>query len=193
MTADIQSQIEFLDSRLQQLQSSVLLASAPQGVVLTSGEHLQLSSHGKDSLGHMGFYQAPKEQGVESRYQVHIECFSHDENLPQFLKNPDDVGINDPYYLKCLPGLMLWEKNKVGEFVKTERKTTWESLHKLSELKLETDKQQQKYYFLPEHLGYFPKQIDISDTDKDKIGSLIKRVEEMKTQTHLLLIEETSY
>ncbi|EOZ4985383.1 hypothetical protein I4905_14280 [Proteus mirabilis] len=133
-----------------------------------------------DSLGHMGFYQAPKEQGVESRYQVHIECFSHDDNLPQFLKNPDAVGINDPYYLKCLPGLMLWEKNKVGEFVKTERKTTWESLHKLSELKLETDKQQQKYYFLPEHLGYFPKLIDISDTDKDKIGSLIKRVEEIQ-------------
>ncbi len=133
-----------------------------------------------DSLGHMGFYQAPKEQGVESRYQVHIECFSHDDNLPQFLKNPDAVGINDPYYLKCLPGLMLWEKNKVSEFVKTERKTTWESLHKLSELKLETDKQQQKYYFLPEHLGYFPKQIDISDTDKDKIGSLTKRVEEIQ-------------
>lgn len=133
-----------------------------------------------DSLGHMGFYQAPKEQGVESRYQVHIECFSHDDNLPQFLKNPDAVGINDPYYLKCLPGLMLWEKNEVGEFVKTERKTTWESLHKLSELKLETDKQQQKYYFLPEHLGYFPKQIDISDTDKDKIGSLTKRVEEIQ-------------
>ncbi|HBC5913619.1 TPA: glucosaminidase domain-containing protein, partial [Proteus mirabilis] len=60
------------------------------------------------------------------------------------------------------------------------RKTTWESLHKSSELKLETDKQQQKYYFLPEHLGYFPKQIDISDTDKDKIGSLIKRVEEIQ-------------
>ncbi|HEK1721353.1 TPA: glucosaminidase domain-containing protein, partial [Proteus mirabilis] len=133
-----------------------------------------------DSLGHMGFYQAPKEQGVESRYQVHIECFSHDDNLPQFLKNPDAVGINDPYYLKCLPGLMLWEKNEVGEFVKTERKTTWESLHKLSELKLEIDKQQQKYYFLPEHLGYFPKQIDISDTDKDKIGSLTKRVEEIQ-------------
>ncbi|HEK2722724.1 TPA: hypothetical protein SMT55_000293 [Proteus mirabilis] len=74
----------------------------------------------------------------------------------------------------------MWEKNKVGEFVKTKRIIKWESLHKLSELKLETDKQQQKYYFLPEHLGYFPKQIDISDTDKDKIGSLTKRVEEIQ-------------
>lgn len=133
-----------------------------------------------DSLGHMGFYQAPKEQGIESRYQVHIECFSHDDNLPRFLKNPDAVGINEPYYLKCLSGLMLWEKKGENEFVKTERKTTWESLHKLSELKIETDKQQQKYYFLPDHLGYFPKQIDISDTDKDKIGSLIKRIEEVQ-------------
>lgn len=136
-----------------------------------------------DSIGHMGFYQAPKEQGIDSRYQVHIECFSNDDNLPQFLKNPDAVGINDPYYLKCLPGLMLWEENKdkAGEFVKTKRKTTWESLHKLSELKIETDKQQQKYYFLPEYLGYFPKLIDISDTDEDKIGSLIKRVEEVQS------------
>lgn len=46
LTADIQSQIELLDSRLQQLQSAVLLASAPQGIALTSGEHLQMSSQG---------------------------------------------------------------------------------------------------------------------------------------------------
>ncbi|MHB5469416.1 hypothetical protein ACYB84_26840, partial [Klebsiella pneumoniae] len=27
-----------------------------------------------DSLGHMGFYQLPEENGKRSRYQVHIEC-----------------------------------------------------------------------------------------------------------------------
>ncbi|EKT60811.1 hypothetical protein OOA_12273, partial [Providencia burhodogranariea DSM 19968] len=49
-----------------------------------------------DSIGHMGFYQAPKEQGIDSRYQVHIECISSDENLPQFLQNPDKVGHDKP-------------------------------------------------------------------------------------------------
>ncbi|MDZ3039566.1 hypothetical protein M2B96_26560, partial [Klebsiella pneumoniae] len=29
-----------------------------------------------DSLGHMGFYQLPEENGKRSRYQVHIECLS---------------------------------------------------------------------------------------------------------------------
>lgn len=44
LTSDIQSQIELVKNRLSGLQSAVLLASAPQGVALTSGEHLQLSS-----------------------------------------------------------------------------------------------------------------------------------------------------
>ncbi|HFR0380170.1 TPA: hypothetical protein ACGTZL_005568, partial [Klebsiella pneumoniae] len=32
-----------------------------------------------DSLGHMGFYQLPEENGKRSRYQVHIECLSMDD------------------------------------------------------------------------------------------------------------------
>jgi type VI secretion system secreted protein VgrG len=44
LTSDIQTQISLVENRLSGLQSAVLLASAPQGVALTSGEHLQLSS-----------------------------------------------------------------------------------------------------------------------------------------------------
>ncbi|EAT3570035.1 hypothetical protein ES756_22755, partial [Salmonella enterica] len=32
-----------------------------------------------DPIGHMGYYQAPKDGGYEARYQVHIECTSMDD------------------------------------------------------------------------------------------------------------------
>ncbi|MDH2066246.1 type VI secretion system Vgr family protein [Pantoea sp. GD03673] len=44
LTCDISAQLSLAAERLKGLQSAVLLASAPQGVALTSGEHLQLTS-----------------------------------------------------------------------------------------------------------------------------------------------------
>ena len=44
LVSDINTQINFVTDKIRDLQSSVLLGSAPQGVALTSGEHLQLSS-----------------------------------------------------------------------------------------------------------------------------------------------------
>jgi type VI secretion system secreted protein VgrG len=44
LVSDISEQINLLTERLKNLRSAVLLASAPQGIALTSGEHLQLSS-----------------------------------------------------------------------------------------------------------------------------------------------------
>lgn len=44
LTCDIQAQRNLLQNRLKDLQSAVVLASAPQGIALTSGEHLQLTS-----------------------------------------------------------------------------------------------------------------------------------------------------
>lgn len=49
-----------------------------------------------DSIGHMGFFQLPEENGKRSRYQVHIECFSMDDKLPTFLTNPEHVGEQTP-------------------------------------------------------------------------------------------------
>lgn len=44
LLCDINTQIRFVTDKIRELQSAVLLGSAPQGVVLTSGEHLQLCS-----------------------------------------------------------------------------------------------------------------------------------------------------
>ncbi|MEI9532895.1 glycoside hydrolase family 73 protein [Moellerella wisconsensis] len=143
-----------------------------------------------DSIGHMGFYQAPKEQGIDSRYQVHIECISADDNLPLFLQNPDKVGHDKPHYLKCLPGLMLW--NKQGDdFIKTERVVEWEKTFKLSEIKIEKDKNSNEFYLLPEYLGAIPKIAlsELSEIDKQKaqestLGALDKNKNELGAMGH---------
>ncbi|MGU3484968.1 type VI secretion system Vgr family protein, partial [Enterobacteriaceae bacterium C34A] len=44
LTCDIQTQHDLLQSRMKDLQSSVVLTSAPQGIAFTSGEHLQMTS-----------------------------------------------------------------------------------------------------------------------------------------------------
>ncbi len=44
-SADVQAQLNLLRQELEQLTSSVLLLSAPQGIALTSGKHLQLAAH----------------------------------------------------------------------------------------------------------------------------------------------------
>ncbi|WP_037386115.1 type VI secretion system Vgr family protein, partial [Serratia sp. DD3] len=50
LVADISTQLNLVTDRLNNLQSAVLLASAPQGVALTSGEHLQLTSTGNTMI-----------------------------------------------------------------------------------------------------------------------------------------------
>ncbi|GAB1437435.1 hypothetical protein MASR2M36_01660 [Providencia sp.] len=143
-----------------------------------------------ESIGHMGFYQAPKEQGIDSRYQVHIECISADDNLPQFLQNPDKVGHDKPQYLKCLPGLMLW--NKQGDdFIKTERIVEWEKTFKLSEIKVEKDKNSNEFYLLPEYLGAIPKialselnEINKQKAQESTLGTLGKKKNELGAIGH---------
>ncbi|ENR9640747.1 type VI secretion system tip protein VgrG [Salmonella enterica] len=44
LVSDINTQISLVTDKIKDLQSAVLLGSAPQGVAFTSGEHLQLSS-----------------------------------------------------------------------------------------------------------------------------------------------------
>ncbi len=43
--AGVQAQVDLLEQNLEQLKSAVLLLSAPQGIALTSGKHLQLAAH----------------------------------------------------------------------------------------------------------------------------------------------------
>ncbi|WP_414860731.1 DUF2345 domain-containing protein, partial [Pseudomonas sp. IT-P176] len=42
--ADVQAQMSLIREQIDQLKSSVILLSAPQGVALSSGQHLQLAA-----------------------------------------------------------------------------------------------------------------------------------------------------
>ncbi len=66
-----------------------------------------------DSLGHMGFYQLPEENGKRSRYQVHIECLSTDD-MEKFITNPGRVGQDAPVYLTWKADAPLSDKSDTG-------------------------------------------------------------------------------
>ncbi|HHQ5685659.1 glycoside hydrolase family 108 protein [Klebsiella quasipneumoniae] len=74
-----------------------------------------------DSLGHMGFYQLPEENGKRSRYQVHIECLSMDD-MEKFITNPGHAGEDAPVYLTWKADAPLLEKGERG-MVADSRKT----------------------------------------------------------------------
>ncbi|MCX0501612.1 hypothetical protein D3M71_21060 [Erwinia billingiae] len=76
-----------------------------------------------DSIGHMGFYELPEEDGKQSRYQVHIECLSMDSKLPAFLTNPDKAGGDSPTFLKYPEGAKLYAKDAEGAMKDTGRLT----------------------------------------------------------------------
>lgn len=128
-----------------------------------------------DSVGHLGYFQAPKEGGYESRYQVHIECLSMDENLETFLKNPEKIGQASPMWLKCPTGLSLYEKDaKTGAFASGGKTTSGEAILKLSQLKTEKDSSKQEYWYLPFANGYAPVNgkgtEKLSQYDLEKLG-----------------------
>ncbi|WP_259387703.1 hypothetical protein [Klebsiella pneumoniae] len=66
-----------------------------------------------DSLGHMGFYQLPEENGKRSRYQVHIECLSTDD-MEKFITNPGHAGEDAPVYLTWKADAPLSDKSDTG-------------------------------------------------------------------------------
>ena len=66
-----------------------------------------------DSLGHMGFYQLPEENGKRSRYQVHIECLSMDD-MEKFITNPGGAGEDAPVYLTWKDDAPLSDKSDTG-------------------------------------------------------------------------------
>ncbi|RZN44663.1 hypothetical protein D9736_22660 [Escherichia sp. E10V10] len=112
-----------------------------------------------DPIGHMGYYQAPKDGGYEARYQVHIECTSMDDNLEKFLTNPEKVGEKNPLWLKYSPGLALYTKDVAkGTFSKGATSTTRTGILPLSKVTAETDKStKQEYWQLRPENAYVPK------------------------------------
>ncbi|WP_374736430.1 hypothetical protein [Klebsiella variicola] len=112
-----------------------------------------------DPVGHMGYYQAPKDGGYEARYQVHIECTSMDNNLETFLTNPEQVGEKNPLWLKYAPGLTLYKKDvATGTFTVDTRATTRAGILPLSQVQTEVDKStKQEYWQLRPENAYVPK------------------------------------
>ncbi|HDI3032920.1 TPA: glucosaminidase domain-containing protein [Cronobacter turicensis] len=112
-----------------------------------------------DPIGHMGYYQAPKDGGYEARYQVHIECTSMDDNLEKFLTNPEKVGEKNPLWLKYSPGIALYTKDVAkGTFSKGTASTTRTGILPLNKVTVETDKStKQEYWQLRPENAYVPK------------------------------------
>ncbi len=142
-----------------------------------------------DSVGHLGYFQLPKEGGYDARYQVHIECLSMDDNLETFLKNPEKVGESAPLYLKCPTGLPLFSKDlKTLSMVSSGRVSQGEAILKLSQVKTETDAQNQEYWFLPYANGYVAKANKAVETlsqyDLEKLG-FTTTVDEATSFDHL--------
>ncbi len=142
-----------------------------------------------DSIGHLGYFQVPKDGGYDSRYQVHIECLSADDSLPAFLKNPEKVGESTPLYLKCPSGLPLFSKDlHTNTMVSAGKVTQGEAILKLSQVKTELDAQKQEYWFLPYANGYVPKSNKsaeaLSQYDLEKLG-FTTTVDEAPSFDHL--------
>ncbi|WP_232554272.1 hypothetical protein [Klebsiella michiganensis] len=129
-----------------------------------------------DPIGHMGYYQAPKDGGYEARYQVHIECTSMDDNLENFLTNPEKVGEKNPLWLKYSPGLALFTKDVAkGTFTKDSTSTTRTGILPLSKVITESDTStKQEYWQLrPENAYVLKGQAEpqlLSQYDLAKLG-----------------------
>ncbi|PSH17987.1 hypothetical protein B7R74_15855, partial [Yersinia pseudotuberculosis] len=107
-----------------------------------------------DSIGHMGFFQLPEENGKRSRYQVHIECFSMDDKLPTFLTNPEHVGEQTPAFLKYPKEASLFIKNAQEQMVDSTRKTLTQGIVTLSKVPVVEIDGQPAYYQIHKENGY---------------------------------------
>ena len=114
-----------------------------------------------DSLGHMGFYQLPEENGKRSRYQVHIECLSMDD-MEKFITNPGKVGEDTPVYLTWKTNMPLYEKGEQG-IVAGSRKTNTSGIVTLAKVpgadaegNALTNSQNAAYFQIRQEGGWLP-------------------------------------
>ncbi|MBW5811657.1 hypothetical protein [Yersinia kristensenii] len=107
-----------------------------------------------DSIGHMGFFQLPEENGKRSRYQVHIECFSMDDTLPTFLTNPKHAGEQAPAFLKYPKAAALFAKDAAGQMVDSTRKTLTQGIVTLSKVPVVEVDGRPTYYQIHRENGY---------------------------------------
>lgn len=106
-----------------------------------------------DSIGHLGFYELPTDNGKKSRYQVHIECLSMDD-VAKFIGNPENVGTDKPAFLRFKPGLKLFDKNEAGQIAASERQTKSDGIVTLAKVPVVKEGDQPKYYQIRQEGGW---------------------------------------
>ncbi|EOI5715202.1 glycoside hydrolase family protein [Cronobacter turicensis] len=114
-----------------------------------------------DSIGHLGFFELPTDNGRLSRYQVHIECLSTDDNLENFLTNPEKVGEDAPVFLKYDKDVPLMMPDAKGVMADAQRKTRAPGLVEMSQVSAVdkeghsvTDKKCAAYYEIEPEAGW---------------------------------------
>jgi len=120
------------------------LGKAPNmGTVVTPAEPMKIKAGA--AVGHLGFYQLPEENGYSSRYQAHIECFSTDSQLPDFLSNPEGVGKGSPGFFSYPEGATIYMKH-VGKLAASKLSTLTADVHALSASDVVKEQDKAAYY-----------------------------------------------
>ncbi|WP_054180880.1 type VI secretion system Vgr family protein [Trabulsiella odontotermitis] len=92
LVCDIKTQISLVTDRIRDLQSAVLLASAPQGVALTSGEHLQLSSTRNTMINAGQHFDIGAMNNLSVTIEKALGLFVHKEGV-KVVANRGDIEI----------------------------------------------------------------------------------------------------
>lgn len=92
LICDINTQINFVTDKIRDLQSAVLLASAPQGVALTSGEHLQLSSTRNTMINAGQHLDIGAMKNVSVTVEKALGMFVHEDGA-KLVANQGDIDI----------------------------------------------------------------------------------------------------
>ena len=92
LICDINTQINFVTDKIRDLQSAVLLASAPQGVALTSGEHLQLSSTRNTMINAGQHLDIGAMKNVSVTVEKALGLFVHEDGA-KLVANQGDIDI----------------------------------------------------------------------------------------------------
>lgn len=92
LVSDISTQVNLVTGRLKDLQSSVILASAPQGVALTSGEHLQLTSTKNTMINAGEHLDIGAMQNLSVTVEKALGLFVHKEGA-KLVANQGDIEV----------------------------------------------------------------------------------------------------
>lgn len=92
LVSDINTQINLVTERIKNLQSAVLLGSAPQGVALTSGEHLQLTSTKNTMINAGQQLDIAAMKNLSVSVEKSLGLFAHKEGA-KLVANQGDVEI----------------------------------------------------------------------------------------------------